>query len=42
MHAEETLKELRADREYAVAHLKPALEELDEPRKIIGVELKDN
>ena len=30
-HAEETLKELRADRSFAVEYLKAALEELDDP-----------
>ena len=30
-HTEETIKELRADRQFAVAYLKAALEELDDP-----------
>lgn len=30
-HIEETIKELRADRQFAVAYLKSALEELDDP-----------
>lgn len=30
-HTEETIKELRADRQFAVAYLKSALEELDDP-----------
>lgn len=30
-HAEETIEELRADRELAVEYLKAALEELDDP-----------
>lgn len=30
-HAEETIKELRADRQFAVEYLKAALEELDDP-----------
>ena len=30
-HADETIKELRADRQFAVAYLKVALEELDDP-----------
>ena len=30
-HTEETIKELRADRQLAVAYLKAALEELDDP-----------
>ena len=30
-HAEETINELRADRQVAVGHLKAALEELDDP-----------
>lgn len=30
-HTEETIKELRADRELAVAYLKAAMEELDDP-----------
>jgi len=30
-HTEETIKELRADRQFAVEYLKAALEELDDP-----------
>ena len=30
-HIEETIKELRADRQFSVAYLKAALEELDDP-----------
>lgn len=30
-HTEETIKELRADRQFAVAYLKTAMEELDDP-----------
>lgn len=30
-HAEETIKELRADRQFAIEYLKAALEELDDP-----------
>ena len=30
-HTDETIKELRADRQFAVAYLKAALEELDHP-----------
>lgn len=30
-HAEETIKELRVDRQFAVEYLKAALEELDDP-----------
>ena len=30
-HTDETIKELRADRQFAVAYLKAALEELDDP-----------
>ena len=32
-HPEETSKELRADRQFAVAYLKAALEELDDSSK---------
>ena len=30
-HTDETIKELRADRQFAVEYLKAALEELDDP-----------
>lgn len=30
-HTEETIKELRTDRQFSVAYLKAALEELDDP-----------
>ena len=30
-HTEETIKELRADRQFAIEYLKAALEELDDP-----------
>ncbi len=30
-HTEETIKELRADRQFAVAYVKAALERLDDP-----------
>ena len=33
-HTDETIKELRADRQFAVAYLKAALEELDHPDNV--------
>lgn len=35
-HTEETIKELRADRAFAVEYLKAALEELDDPANRAG------